>query len=139
MLGRFFRAVGRAVNSKETRDRAKLVEDVMFGNLASADIEAMKVVSELVSSLCDRETEAAIDGRIFVFFKIRNSNGTFQVFTKTLTVSERALINAQPTILADPHRLLEKLEDAKSVDPERAAELRRIAGREVPPGLPPAA
>lgn len=139
MLGRFFRAVGRALNSTETKDRAKLVEDVLFGNLASADVEAMKVVAELVSSLCDRKIEASIDARIFVFFKVKKSNGDFQVFTKTLTVGERALINDQPTIMAEPQRLLEKLEGAKGIDPERTSELRRIAGRDAPPGLPPAA
>jgi hypothetical protein len=139
MLRRVFKAIGRAVGSDETKDRAKLVEDVLFGNLASADVEAMRVVSELVSSLCDRKSEAAIDGRIFVFFKVKKSDGEFQVFTKTLTVTERALINSQPTILAEPHRLLERLENAKAVDAKRAAELRRIAGRESPPQIPPAA
>jgi hypothetical protein len=139
VLRRIFRAIGRAISSDETRDRAQLVEDVLFGSLATADIEAMKVVSELVSSLCDRKTEAVIDGMIFIFCKIKNEKGDFQVLTKRLTVRERALINSYPTIISEPHRLLEKLENVKLISPDRAGELRKIAGREQPPLIPPAA
>lgn len=93
MLSRFFSVFRSAISKKEVIDRASIAEDILFGQISGADIEAVKAISELVSALCDRKTEGAIDAGVFVFLKIKSESGIFQVFTKRLTVQERAIIN----------------------------------------------
>lgn len=138
MLSRFFGGIRSTANKKEVQDRAKIAEDVLFGQVSGNDIEAIKAVAEVVSSLCDNQTEGVFDGGVFVFFKIKNESGNFQVFSKRLTVQERAIINEKPTIMADPYQLLQNLEVAKAISREKTLELREIAGREPSPPLPAA-
>lgn len=129
MLSRFFSGRRSSTSKKEVLDRSRIIEDVLFGQASSSDNDAIRAVAELVSSLCDNKTEAVVDAGVFVFFKIKGPNENFRVFTKRLTVRERAILNDTPTIIGDPYTLLKKLEDAKALDPAKTIELRTIAGR----------
>lgn len=127
MFAKFFSAIKKGLSSKEVTDRAELVEDVLFGKTSGSDSEAVLAIAQLTKSLCNNKTAAAVDAGLYVFFKIKTESGDFQIFHKRLTVRERAVINHKPTLLTDPYRLLENLENAIALSHERAEELRRIA------------
>lgn len=112
--------------SKDVKDRAALAEDVAFGLGANNDIEAIRATAELTTSLCNNGVEAAVDGHFFVYFKVKNAEGNFQIFHKRLTIRERAILNRSPSLLQKPQELLGQFERYRAVEIERAAELRSI-------------
>ena len=104
-----------------------MAEDVLLGRLSGNDTEAVRAVAELTTALCNNKCEGVVDAGFFIFFKVLNEAGHFQIFHKRLTVEERAIINQQPSMLMEPSRLLVRLEHAIGLELERAAELRAIA------------
>lgn len=126
MWNRFFSAVRKGVTSQVVLDRAGMVEDVLLGKMSGNDIEAVRVVAEVTTALCSNNCEGMFDAGFFIFFKVRNEDGVFQIFHKRLGVEERAILNRYPTLLNEPSRLLERLENAIPLELARAAELRAI-------------
>ena len=127
MLRRFFEAIRVVPSSNQVRGRAEVVEDVLYGLNSNSDSEAVQAVAQLTSALCSNQCAGVVDAGFFIFFKVRNGEGDFQIFHKRLTVRERKVINANPTVLSDPYQILEKLEGAVGLEHQRAEELRAIS------------
>ncbi|MDB5577713.1 MAG: hypothetical protein JWR80_2889 [Bradyrhizobium sp.] len=127
MPSKLFSAVKGFFTSSEVSDRAQVVEDVLFGKTSGTDADAVLAVANLTTSLCNNKCTATVDAGLFVFFKAMNEAKEFQIFYKRLTVRERTIINERPTLLKDPHLLLENLEHALALSHERAAALRVIS------------
>ncbi|MEO1019491.1 MAG: hypothetical protein AAFY56_17635, partial [Pseudomonadota bacterium] len=60
----------RFLSKDEIEKRARVAEDVLFGRLSGSDVEAIGKIAELTTALCNNDCEAAMDGGIFVFFKV---------------------------------------------------------------------
>jgi hypothetical protein len=115
------------VQNKEVKDRAEIVQDVLFGKSSGTDADAILAVAQLTTALCNNQCAAVVDAGPFVFFKIKTESGEFQIFHKRLTVRERKIINDQPSLLADPYGLLKSIENVLALDHDRAAEFRKLA------------
>ena len=127
MIRSIFEAIRGPSKNKNLNDRAKIIEDVLYGQLSSPDSEAVQAVAQLTSALCSNQCAGVVDAGVFIFFKVKNDNDEFQIFSKRLTIKERAIINNAPTLLKNPYRILEDLENAIALDHDRAEELRLIA------------
>lgn len=119
----------RFLSKDEIEKRARVAEDVLFGRLSGSDVEAIGKIAELTTALCNNDCEAAMDGGIFVFFKVEVEPSKFQIFHKRLTVRERALLSSKPSLLQDPSRLLEKFDEVAGLHAEKAAEFRKLADK----------
>lgn len=127
MLRKFFSAIRRGISSKEVTGRAGVIEDVLLGKMSGNDSEAILAVAQLTTALCNNKCEGVVDAGFFIFFKVMNSSGHFQIFHKRLTVAERAMINDQPSLLKEPMKILERFDKAVALEQARAEELRSIA------------
>lgn len=127
MLTRVFSAIKKVFSKQQVSERAEIAEDILYGKASSADLDAVRAVAELTAALCSNQCAGVVDAGVFVFFKIKTDKGDFQIFHKRLTVRERAAINKKPSILSEPYRLLERLDDVVALEHDRATELRQIA------------
>ena len=128
MWSKLFSAIRSGLSNKQVIDRAGMVEDVLLGKMSGNDVEAVRAVAEITTALCSNNCEGIFDGGFFIFFKVRTEAGTFQIFYKRLGVDERAILTRHPTLLLEPSKLLQRLENALPLALERAAELRAIVG-----------
>lgn len=114
----------KIITRKEFKERANLVEDALFGKASAQDYEGMKALAPLVTALCNNNTACVCDGGPYVFYKIKNQDGDFVVFYKRLTVGERRILNNNPTLLGDPHKLLENIKAGIEMEKKQADKLR---------------
>ncbi len=135
MLTKVIEKIRRIVNRPSVKERAELVEDVLYGRTSETDTMAVQAVAQLTTALCNNQCEGVVDAGTFIFFKVKANTEHFQIFHKKLTVRERRLLNNNPTILKEPYKILEKLENAVVLDREQAERLRAIAteGTRLPP------
>lgn len=127
MLTRAFKAIRGLLASRQISERAELLEDALYGHGSKPDIEAISAIAGLTTALCNNKCSAAVDAGLFVFFKIQLESGDFQIFYKRLTRRERTLLNRRPSLLKEPAKLLESLDDPIPLEHVKAAELRRIS------------
>lgn len=124
------KGIQRLASRSSVVERAEIIEDVLYGRASETDILAVQAVAQLTTALCNNQCEGVVDAGTFIFFKIKANSDHFQIFFKKLTVRERRLLNNTPTILNEPYKILEKLENAVVLDREQANRLREIAGAE---------
>ena len=114
-----------AFGNPDVLDRAKLIEDTLFGH-ATIDVDEriVKMTSDLVKNL-DNTSDAVVDAGMFILIKRTNKSGNSQILGKRLTVSERRILNNNPSLIQEPQKLLSRLEDLKQVPSERISELKK--------------
>ena len=127
MLNEIVKGIRRLVGRDELQERAEIIEDVLYGRSSTADTSAVEAIAHLTTALCNNQCEGVVDAGFFIFFKVKANTTDFQIFHKRLTVRERRLLNKNPTILSQPHMILEKLESAAVLDREQAGRLREIS------------
>jgi hypothetical protein len=103
---------------KEVLDRAAAVEDVLFGyGNINIDKQVVEMTVMLVKALKDSSSPAVVDAGLFLFLKMCDGSGSTQIFVKRLTISDRAVLNDDPTIVQTPTALLARLRDARLFGP----------------------
>lgn len=127
MFKKSLKFIKNAITSKEVLDRAIIAEDILWGRATGADSEAVQAVSQLTTALCNNNCEGVVDAGIFIFFKVKNNEGSYQIFHKRLSVKERSIINEHPTILENPYKIFENLEKCAALGFDQAAEMREVA------------
>jgi hypothetical protein len=107
--------------------RAEIVEDVLFGKASiDTDVKVVEMTARLVEALDRRTTAAAVDTGLFLFLKVPDGDGKYQMMARRLTVSDRAALNEDPTLVQRPTEILELLK-ARRIEPERLGEIRNAA------------
>ena len=127
MFSKFFSSIKSAFSNKDVKERADILENLLYGQASSSDLEGIHAIAQLTTSLCNNNCGGVVDAGVFVFCKIKDTSGDFQIMYKRLTVQERIKLNERPTLLQDPYKLLENLESAVMLDRQEAIKLKQIA------------
>jgi hypothetical protein len=127
MLSKFFRVFRSNVSNEEIKSRINLAEDVLYGKISAGDTDALKAVADLTAAVCSNKCTCVVDAGIFIFIKVKNTEGEFQIYFKKLTTEERIILNERPSLLAKPYTILERIEEIKTLNDKRALELKKIA------------
>jgi hypothetical protein len=137
--GSFFKEVklawNRAWSRREVQDKAKIIEDMLFG-FGNIDIDnkIVEMTAKLVTALKDGASAAVIDSGAFLFIKVPDASGGSHVFCKGLTIRDRTILNNDPTIVGAPTEVLSRLQEAREISHERLEELENIVlGHPSPP------
>jgi hypothetical protein len=115
-------------SSDAVKTRADAVEDVLFGHAnIDVDFKVVDMTAKLISALVGNGSAAVVDSGAFLFIKTPDNVGSSHIFVKRLTVLDRAILNADPTIVQSPSDVLEKLRDARRLSKNRIDQLINIA------------
>lgn len=101
-------------------------ELAIFGPLQSSQLKEVEALQELVSALNQNANDAVVDVGSFIFIKTKNSAGEPQIFSKRLTVFERAQLNENPSLLEDPKTLLQLLGEVGLSSLDLAEEVKSV-------------
>ena len=105
-----FKWITNKFRTKQAREKIKIAEDMLFGKGNSEiDQRIAESTARLTEALCKNSTQGVVDAGAFIFAKIKQTDGTFAIYSKRLSINDRMMLNDQPQLLDDPSSLLSQL------------------------------
>lgn len=119
----------KALANKEVQARVAAMEDALFGHAnIDVDLKVVEMTAKLVTALSENDSHAAVvDSGLFLFIKLSDGSGGYDIFAKRLTLSDRATLNEDPTIVQTPAAVLDRLKDARKIRVEKLREIDEAA------------
>jgi hypothetical protein len=116
--------IKNTVSHEGVQDRAKAVEDALFGAKVVMDQRAAEMISDVVGALTKSKAKSAlIDAGKFLFIKTIDDSGEPSIYVKKITLDDRIIIDENPEILRKPDAIIKKLDQIKKINLDRLEEI----------------
>ncbi len=87
MISRSWSNIKNFVGSENVKQRGEVLGGILASSASYGDHEALKALAPLVTALCSNNITGVSDVGLYIFYKIKNESGEYQIFFKRLTVA----------------------------------------------------